>query len=84
MNARADVKMVILTIFRLFKLVFSHQSIQVANARGLAFFSLLFFFGVEWGTEQTFYYVYAKEQLGATVSLIGVMGAANPVTALIM
>ena len=58
--------------------------IQVANASVLAFFSLLFFFGVEWGTEQTFYYVYAKEELGATVSLIGVMGAANPVTSLIM
>ena len=59
-------------------------SMQVANARVLAFFFLLFFFGVEWGTEQTFYYVYAKEELGATVSLIGIMGTANPVTSLIM
>ena len=57
---------------------------QVANARVLAFFSLLFFFGVEWGTEQTFYFVYANEQLGAPVSLLGIMGAANPVTSLVM
>lgn len=66
------------------KLPFRQEFGWVANARVLAFFSLLFFFGVEWGTEQTFYYVYAKEELGATVSLIGIMGTANPVTSLII
>ena len=57
---------------------------KVVNARVLAFFSLLFCFGVEWGTEQTFYFVYANEELGATISLLGIMGMANPVTSLIM
>ena len=57
---------------------------KVVNTRVLAFFSLLFCFGVEWGTEQTFYFVYANEELGATISLLGIMGMANPVTSLIM
>ena len=64
--------------------IFCFASLKVVNARVLAFFSLLFCFGVEWGTEQTFYFVYANEELGATISLLGIMGMANPVTSLIM
>ena len=66
------------------KLSLKEEFSWLANSSAISFYLLMFIFGVSAGASDTYFFVYAQEELGASATLLGYMSEAGQISGILI